>query len=547
MAPRKKSLKKTRKKSRAGVRPGRAAGVATGKSKQRPSSRLVDKPVSSGTKKKAAVRRPKRFTLGLAPGLERLIGGSRRHSKACRDLADRVIFTVVPKAMSADSSRAPQDLPANLDRYRPTPEAKDAIVSDLEKLGFEIIHRGEFGIGAAGPAWLVADVLKIELGIQARPRRTRLRATQNFAVSCEVPSPNDLYVAPTESLSVKSTINDYIDRFLFMPPPHSFAPSAAEPAHGYFGIDKAAIRRLLNIPAGATGAGVNVGMVDTGFFPHPYYEANSLAYRPTPTPSVPNPLLDPEGHGTAMAYNTLAVAPGATLMGFKKINEAPQIALEDAARGADIITCSWGWRDEQRFDVVEHTINSIVDQGKIVLFSSGDGDKSWPASMPQVLAIGGAYVDQNGQLEASNYASGFASNYPDYNHRQVPDVCGLCGQRPMGIYIMLPCPPNCQFDQIYAGQSFPNRDETQANDGWFCASGTSSATAQIAGVVALMIERARALGRPPLTTDRVKTILQQTATAVQRGKNAQGVAAVGHPNGAVGFGLVNAAAAIAAV
>jgi hypothetical protein len=484
----------------------------------------------------------------MAPGLAKLIDGSSAHAKACRDLTKRVIFTVVPKAMSVASSRAEPDPPANLDRYRLPPEAADDIVSHLEKLGFEVIHRGEFGISACGPAGLVADVLKIDLGIQARPRQTSVRATQNFAVSYEVPAPNDLYVAPTESLSVRSTINDSIDRFLFIPPPHSSAPSAIEPGHGYFGIDKAAIQRLLNVPPGATGAGVHVGMVDTGFFPHPYYAANGLSYRPTPTPSVPNPLVDSEGHGTAMAYNTLAVAPRANLLGFKKINEAPHIALEEAARlGADIITCSWGWRGEQRFDVVEHTINSIIDRGKIVLFSSGDGDRSWPASMPQVLAIGGVYADQNGQLEASNYASGFASNYPDYNHRQVPDVCGLCGQRPMGIYITLPCSPNSQLDRAYGGASFPNRDETRADDGWLSASGTSSATAQIAGVVALMIERARALGRPPLTTGRVRTILQQTATSVQRGKNAQGIAAIGHPNAAVGFGLVNAAAAIAQV
>jgi hypothetical protein len=459
-----------------------------------------------------------------------------------------VIFTVVPKAAADGFNETQQQLPVNLDRYRSSRDVEDAIVGYLEKLGFEIIHRGEFGISACGPAELVADVLKVDLAIQARPRRTRLRATQNFAVSYEAPEPDDLYVTPTESLSVRLPINDYIDRFLFMPTPHSSAPSVTEPALGFFGIDKSAIRRLLNVPPGATGAGVNVGMVDTGFYLHPYYAANSLSYRPTPTPSVPDPQLDPEGHGTAMAYNTLAVAPGAALMGFKKINAAPHVALEEAARlGADIITCSWGWRDEQRFDVVEHTINSIIDRGKIVLFSSGDGDNFWPASMPQVLAIGGVYVDQNSRLEASNYASGFASDHPDYNHRQVPDVCGLCGQRPMGIYITLPCSPDSQLDRAYGGASFPNRDETRADDGWLSASGTSSATAQIAGVVALMIERARALGRPPLTTSRVRTILQQTAIPVQRGKNAQGVVAVGHPNAAVGFGLVNAAAAIAQV
>jgi len=60
------------------------------------------------------------------------------------------------------------------------------------------------------------------------------------------------------------------------------------------------------------------------------------------------------------------------------------------------------------------------------------------------------------------------------------------------------------------------------------------------------VQKARSLGKA-LTCDDVRNILQDTAVPVQTGNNAQGFPAVGHPNVAVGFGLVNAAAALAKV
>jgi subtilisin family serine protease len=355
----------------------------------------------------------------------------------------------------------------------------------------------------------------------------------------------DLYVAPTESLTIKSMVSHHIDHFVFIPPPLYFAPpSSVEPGHSYFGVDKTGIRRLLNVPTGASAAGVKVAIIDTGFFKHPYYATNTLDYRPTPTPSAPDPESDSTGHGTAIAYNTFAVAPDTTVMGFQRI--VPEAALENAAdAGADIISCSWGWPNEQIFETVALTIRHIIGQGKIVLFASGNnGVQSWPGSMPEVLSIGGVYANEQNELEASNFASGFMSNH--FPGRRVPDVCGLCGEKPKGIYIMMPCPPNCTLDNLLAGSSFPDGDETSKDDGWISTSGTSTATPQIAGVVALMVARARANGKT-LTTDSVRDLLQQTAIPVQKGSNALGIPAVGHPNTAVGFGLVDADAALARI
>ncbi len=483
----------------------------------------------------------------VAPGLASLVAGSAVLTAAAEALAKEVSFTVAPQTLSRDRIQGQRGLlgARNLDDFRPRPDAAQAAAERLRQLGFNVLKIGRFGITATGPAKLVSDVMKIELGIQALPRRGLVRATQNFAENFLPPLPDDLYIAPTESLTVKAEVSEHIDDFVFVPPPLIFAdPSADPPAHTWNSVDEARIRKLLNVPQGTTGTGVKVALIDTGFFRHPYYKSRKLDYQPTPTPSAPKPENDTHGHGTAIAYNVFAVAPGATVLGFQQ-TDSPQDALEDACEaGADIISCSWGWPDEQSFPILEATIRDIANDGRIILFASGNGQQAWPGSMPDILSVGGVYADAQDQLEASNYASGFTSNL--YEGRRVPDVSGLCGQQPQAIYIMLPCPSNCVMDKSLGGTAFPDQDGTKINDGWVGASGTSSATPQVAAVTALLVERARAKGRK-LTTADVRKILQDSAVPVEKGRNAQGFPAVGHPNIAVGHGLVDADKALGLV
>lgn len=522
-----------------------------GKTKRtKPARTRASPPRAHGTAAKAkAAAAPHRgaASLKMAPGLERFIGASPVLARAMRALAKRVTLTVAPKTVSNEPIQAQRGRlhERDIEHFRPRRDAMDAAAERLKQLGFEIVREGRFGITVSGSAKLVSEALNIELVVQARPHRSPVRATQSFAVSYLPPGPGDLYVCPAESLTIQSTVCEHIDHFVFIPPPHFFAPpSVVAPSHSYFAVDTAAIRSLLKVPSGAAGEGVKVALIDTGFFRHPYYAANNLDYRPMPTVSAPDPETDPVGHGTAIAYNTFSVAPRAIVMGFKQ-TDPPQHALEDAAAaGVDVISCSWGWDNEQSFPILEATIRDIVREGKIVLFAAGNGQQAWPGSMPEVLSIGGVYADRQGELEASNFASGYTSNL--YPGRRVPDVSGLCGQRPKGIYIVMPCPPGCSLDQAHGGPNFPDQDETEPDDGWVGASGTSSAAPQVAGLVALIVEAARAKGSV-LTTDAVRNLLQQTAVAVEKGSNAQGFPAVGRPNVAVGFGLVDAGAALAKV
>ena len=110
---------------------------------------------------------------------------------------------------------------------------------------------------------------------------------------------------------------------------------------------------------------------------------------------------------------------------------------------------------------VENIINDAIDDGVTIIFSAGNGHRAFPASLPNVLAIGGVTVEPDGLLKASSYASSFRSQL--YPGRRVPDVCVVVGEysasAPMKGYIMLPVPNGSELE----GENMPS---TQRNKGW---------------------------------------------------------------------------------
>jgi subtilisin family serine protease len=228
---------------------------------------------------------------------------------------------------------------------------------------------------------------------------------------------------------------------------------------------------------------------------------------------------------------------------FAESDGAPQDAVELAVeQGAQIVSLSFGWSDENVQPVLETTLRETRAKGVIVVVASGDGARSWPGDMPEILSVGGVFadLDDGDALQVSNLASGYISD--QYPGRIVPDVCGLCGQKPLGTYIPMPCPAGSDFDRRYA-----ESDGTAPDDGWFVGSGTSAAAPQVAGVIALLLEQAAAAG-VPLSPPQIVHLLQQTCRVVSRGANAMDIGASGNrPNAACGFGLVDATAAIAAL
>jgi len=300
--------------------------------------------------------------------------------------------------------------------------------------------------------------------------------------------------------------------------------------------------------AGTTGLGIKVAMCDSGQFAHPYFAARGYRVAPvTLGPGAANPLADENGHGTAESANIFALAPDVQLlpvkMSFVNSNGAFNAAV---GLGPDIITCSWGSSKPPGSTlsaadlVISTSIANAVASGIVVVFSAGNGHWGFPGMHPDVISAGGTFMNPDGTLRASDYASGFDAGYI-FPGRLVPDLCGLVGMRPRAAYIMLPMQEGCEIDQDLAGGSHPNADETAANDGWAAISGTSAAAPQLAGAAALVKQAC-----PRLTPAEVRDILMRTAVDVTTGNchpNQNNPAGAG-PDLATGHGLVDAHRAV---
>jgi subtilisin family serine protease len=282
--------------------------------------------------------------------------------------------------------------------------------------------------------------------------------------------------------------------------------------------------------AGSTGKGIRIVMIDSGFAhtAHPFFAANGYTSTVDLAPHAINDKTDPNGHGTGESTNIFSVAPDATFIGVKVDNdddpqngasmlEGIQTAMQHKPH---VISVSMGFdlRDKNgqlselpnSLAALEAEIQAIVASGVVVVFSAGNGHFSFPGMMPDVISAGGVFVDQNGSMQASDYASAFASKI--YSGRSVPDFCGLVGMQPHASYIMLPIPPGCEIDRETAAPDDPPGDGTAVDDGWGVFSGTSAAAPQLAGVCALLLEK-----NPGLTPTDIKALLRRTARDVQVG------------------------------
>jgi subtilisin family serine protease len=347
-------------------------------------------------------------------------------------------------------------------------------------------------------------------------------------------------------------------------------PSVKPPKLRYFYLEMPQdVACLLNATpvhrAGTTGEGIRVVMIDTGFAhgSHPFFAAHGFKSTVDLAPGAVNDKTDIFGHGTGESTNIFSVAPGATFIGVKVDNdedprrrasmlEGFQTALQHQPH---IISISKGsdLRDEKSgkqlaelpgsLAALEAEIQAAVASGIIVVLSAGNGEFSFPGMMPDVISVGGVFVDRHGNRQASDLASAFDSKI--YPGRHVPDFCGLVGMKdpkdfipPYDNYIMLPVPARCDIDFFQAGPG----DGSRPDDGWAAFSGTSAAAPQIAGVCALLKAK-----NPNLTPSDIKAVLRRTARDVLVGHSNPDSSDNGIPqqagpgdDGATGAGLVDA-------
>jgi len=254
-------------------------------------------------------------------------------------------------------------------------------------------------------------------------------------------------------------------------------------------------------------------------------------------PGASDPDKDNVSHGTGEAANIFATAPEAELIPVKMASDTVGAFNAAVAQNPHVITNSWGYDIDKApcslvpyLKALEAAVANAVANGIVVCFSAGNGHYGFPGSHPDVISVGGVHVKypftSYADLEASSYASSFDSCL--YSGRHVPDFCGLVGRNfnNTAPLIMLPVQPGSSLD-------LPNTGAT--NDGWGVFSGTSAASPQVAGVVALILEK-----NPALKPAEVKSLLINTATDVKTGTSAMGDIAGSGPDDATGAGLVNA-------
>ncbi len=344
-------------------------------------------------------------------------------------------------------------------------------------------------------------------------------------------------------------IADYIEGIAIEEPYYYFAPKPYPPLKEYWHLQvPAGVSLACNADkahrAGITGKGVKVAMVDSGWYQHSFFTQRGYRTAPvTLAPGAANPTTDDNGHGTSESANIFATAPDTMLypvkMSFVNTTAAFNAAV---ALNPDIITCSWGSSIRNpplsaANQALAAAIAAAVASGITVVFSAGNGHYGYPGQHPDVISAGGVFMDENLNLRASDYSSGFDSNI--YPGRTTPDVCGMVGMRPRAAYIMLPLQENSTIDSGSSGGNHPNGDETTGGDGWAAISGTSAAAPQLAGVAALLKQAC-----PRLKPSGIRNLMKNTAIDVTQGTNNNGNTSVAGPDNSTGHGLINAQKAV---
>lgn len=433
--------------------------------------------------------------------------------------------------------------------FQSEPRVIEEAVNRLRGAGFEILQVTGWTINIAGSQATYEKAFRTKLVIEQR-EVIKPGAVVDMAEFVECPD------TPLPGLiATRGTpFEDVLEGVAIEEPRYYMAASAFPPSVPYWHLDVPADVSLgINADkvhrSGITGSGTRVSMVDSGHYAHPFFAGRG--YRVAPVvlgPAAINPARDEVGHGTGESANIFSVAPDVELLPVK-INFTNSVGGFNAAVALNphIITCSWGSSrpgPQPPLSAADQALAAAVAaawaSGIVVVFSAGNGHWGFPSQHPDCIAAGGVFMAADETLRASDYASGFMSNY--YPGRRVPDACGLVGLLPKAIYIMLPIDPGCQIDTSYGGGTFPNGDQTGASDGWGCFSGTSAAAPQLAGLAALIKQAC-----PRLTPSDVRDIMRKTARDVTAGScssNTGGHPATPGPDLATGDGLVDAYKAV---
>lgn len=387
------------------------------------------------------------------------------------ELPERVYAEAVVRSRNG-ASLLDADIPVTcetVDRFLAHADDVQAAAVELDRAGFDIIDSGNLSITVAASPATFQRALDTQLEASERPVIKELGQTTTAtfinAIDQTPFGQIDLSQTRFSRLLAGIAINEPVYYFQAA----ALSPCPPDTGQDYLSVPDGIVEGVNAVvpqAQGLTGKGVTVAMVDSGWFPHPYFHGRRYNVTVVVAPGSTDKATDLSGHGTGVSANLLAIAPDIELIMVKAdvaiSGVAKNVNSISALRKAvdlspDIISCSWG-ADQRRRQLSPHNrvlgavVADAVRRGITVVFSAGNGQYGFPAQHPDAIAVGGVYRylsgSLQGTLEASNYSSSFTS--PVYPGRQVPDICGLVGKLPYGSYIMLPVPPGSGIDQRLA-------------------------------------------------------------------------------------------------
>src|SRR5262245_42291510 len=288
---------------------------------------------------------------------------------------------------------------STLSEYTAPESTLTHVKHQLRSLGFEVFNLPSPVVSARGPVNLFEKEFACTL---TNMIRTTTKGDSTHTVQAIVLAPDSSEPSP-----------DRIDGALLIAvvaPPQLAVPKTPPVSNNFSlhlpgdiaQLTGASATHRLTTPLGerATGSGVRVAVIDTGFAPHPYFDQHGYKITRLAAPDTHSPDVDAQRHGTKVIAALLACAPDVEAIGIKGgNNDVLAIDLAMTLPGLRAISLSWvhnlvGKKTlPHRLIPLWVRILVTIGTGVPVIAAAGNGQTSFPAMMPEVIAVGGAAID----------------------------------------------------------------------------------------------------------------------------------------------------------
>jgi serine protease AprX len=295
----------------------------------------------------------------------------------------------------------------NVTQFYAEPQQVELAVKRLKAAGFEILEVDFATISIAAAAEVYERSFQTILEAVERPVITEMGEVSTTLI-------NSVDGKPFGEIDTSKTLwDDLLDGIAINEPVYYSRPTipTSEPPEK--------TTKYLNVPDdvaqglkanlvhqnGITGKGVRVAMIDSGWYPHPFFRKNNYKVKVVLAPGATDSEEDISGHGTGESANVFALAPEAELIMIKfgvvvdgtTTNVDAMAAFKRAIdQRPDIISCSWGSDQKNRQlspqdKLLAAAVARAVYEGIVVIFSAGNGQWGFPAQHPEAIAVGGVY------------------------------------------------------------------------------------------------------------------------------------------------------------